>query len=136
MPLNALYLASLARHGLAGDETFDQWVSLHTAAPGDDGAWEIDRPDYARSSPVAPSGRSCLDAVDGADPARVENRDPISFGKSDSDWALTATHLGFWTAERGGIWMGSIELSEPVLIDADEVIRIPAGGLSIVLEAG
>jgi len=83
--------------------TLAVFASLHDAIPGENGANEFSggSPAYARKA------ISWNPAADG-------NKDASNQPVFDVPAGKTVAHIGFWTAEEGGVWKGSAPLVNEV----------------------
>ena len=96
------------------------WVSLHTAAVGEDGSNEATGGDYVRKSVV----------FDTAAAGAAENTNAIEWTGMP---ACNITDVGIWEASAAGnfLWGGALSASKAV--NAGDTFQIAASGLDITL---
>ena len=99
----------------------DQWVSLHTADPGETGASEVTGGSYVRKQvPMDPW-------VTGV----VDNTGAITWIGMP---ATTITYVGIWDAETTGHFLIGGLLTVPKTLNAGDTFQINAGDLDVTLD--
>ena len=108
--------------GLRGSSTAGSfYISLHTAYPGLTGVNEVSGGEYVRAAatftrPV--DGRSKMDTE-------------IRYTQMPN---AVLTHIGIWTAQRGGMFLWCDALTNPVDVRAGNTFAMAALSVTVVLE--
>ena len=94
------------------------YASIHTAAPDGSGSAEVSGglPAYARQS--IPWGAFSVDSI--------ASTTDVDF---DIPPGTSITHLGYWTAATGGVFLGSRPLEAPETYAGQGIHTIPSGSL-------
>ena len=123
MPLSAYLRDAVLNKVLRGQDFVveDVYISLHTAYPGLTGLNEVSGGEYVRSAatftrPV--DGRSKMDT--GIRYTQMPN--------------AVLTHIGIWTAQRGGMFLWGDALTNPVDVRAGNTFAMAALSVTVVLE--
>ena len=105
-----------------------QFISLHTADPGETGTSEVTAGDYARIAVVSTTAQWTDPAT--APQGEVENINDIVFAAATSTWG-TITHIGLFSAITAGNFHFKGTLAVPILIDSGKTFKINSTDLTV-----
>lgn len=104
-----------------------QYVSLHTADPGNTGANEVSGdPSYSRQ-PVSGFTRT------GNNPTVSSNSAAITYPSASTNWG-TIGFFGMWSAPSGGNFVGSAAITTPKAVNIGDIARFLVGALQISVD--
>ena len=103
------------------------FVSLHTGAPGSNGANEKSGDGYSRVQ--VPDGGWQFPSVSVSNVYSVSNRGQLNFADATGDYSVSIKHAGFWSASTGGTFYGSFALTANASPRRGARIFFPSGNL-------
>lgn len=106
------------------------YVSLHTADPGDTGSNEVVGGSYAR---VAMTPATDWEAAGAVVARAIRNANVVSFTGMP---AVTVTHVGVWSASSAGTFMAGDALTASKAVSAGGTAEFAANVLRIIFGAG